>query len=365
MGRIRKLDEKAVKQYIAEHGLQAARAHFRTSYNKLYTIIGDTALRRPYQDAHTLRRDLKKFEYNIPLLAKYYAVHYGTVYGWMQRHGIKAPKTPWTKADDLYLRNNIFDKSNSDIAKYLGRSVLAVQNRAHELRLTFKRMLGYLTRDVMYEWGVTQSWLGSAREKFGLPHTKHSSKHVSYDPIALWEWLEAGNVLRLEYDKIHPRFFDLRQLHKDAQRIFVSRAELAEMGFPRESNPCRYLLNKIPHLYMHPEFGYIYRRADIKEHFIAYRWAGNYRATPDQWWYQEIIDECAERFVTTAAFQYSINVTKDICIRHPLKPRQFYRGLYPRADVLRYLQHRRLDSVEALQRLAEYEETELRCASNR
>lgn len=358
------IDTKELKAYIAEHGIKAARDHFKTSYDRIYRIIGDPGIRRPYLDPAVLRRDLRKFEYNIPLLARYYGKHAATIYDWMRKHGIKPKTPPWSKADDQYLQDHVYEHSIARIAKHLGRTSSSVQNRMHTLGITTKRWLGYVVEDIAQEWGVDRTWVDMARHKHGLPYKKHDF-NISYDPEAVWQWLEAGNVLRLEYDRIDKSFFDLRQLHRDAQKIFVSRIELAAMGYYRESATARKLLRIIPHVFLHREHGYYYRRDEIFEHMVAHRWCGNYQATPDQWWYQEIINECARRYVTAAAAKYSIDATYEFSANHRLAPKQVHRGLYDRSEMVRYLSARRNDSARCLERLAEYEEAELRCTTHR
>jgi transposase len=365
MARKAHFDEKELKVYVAEHGVKAARDHYKTSYERIYRIIGDPGIRRPYLDPTTLRRDLRRFEYNVRLLARYYDVHYATVYDWLRVHNIRSSKPNWSKADDAYIKEHAFDRSVSSIAKHLGRSRLAVQNRYHLLGLTVKRMLGYRIEDIAADWGVPHAWIEQARRKHGLPYRKHASKNISYDPEAVWQWLEDGHVLRLDFDTIDKRHYDLRQLYKEARKIFVTRKELFEMGYTRESNTSRKLLKLVQPIYLHGTEGYVYRRSDIFEHMVAHRWSGNPRATKDQWWYQEIIDECARRYVTSQALRYAIQAGRDISINHPLEPKQVHFGLYDRASVIRYLQARRSDAALTVRRLAEYEEIELRCTSNR
>lgn len=323
-----------IREYARNHTQQQTRKHFGITRKQLLHAIGDITLRKPWHDPDVFATDLRKFKNNVPLLAKYYGVSESSVYGRKRRMGMPNLRKAWGKKHDSYIVMHIHTKSAAEIGKHLKRTARAVYERAKNLGITYKSAMGYTNTMLASDLQTSTSQISTWTEKNGLPYEQHSSGHRSYDVEAVYQWLEAGNILRL--GNIEHCSEDYQAMHAQAMKDYVGALELETYGFIATAHAQALKQFVVGRMW---GFGNVYKRSDIYDYLTLWVPSMKVKPLPDETWFAGLIAAFHSQYIKTselAAMIYRDTVAGGLYrqgLPRPVKP-----GIHSRAEVIAWLQ---------------------------
>lgn len=144
-------------------------------------------------------------------LAQWLGVTPSAIKKWAQQLGVSRNSDPrWTQEEMDYLEKNLFKMSSKDIAKHLGRTVIAVRAKTNRLSLYRTHIDGYTKADLALGLGIRdhhkiEKWIerGWIKGK-KLPISEYATRQP---------WLFTAKAIR-DFIIAHPEEIDLRRVEK-------------------------------------------------------------------------------------------------------------------------------------------------------
>lgn len=144
-------------------------------------------------------------------LARWLGVPPGAIKKWAQKLGVSRNSDPrWTQEEIEYLEKNLLKMTSKDIAKRLGRTVIAVQAKALRLNLYKSNLDGYTKADLALGLGIRdhhkiEKWIDRGWIKGKkLPISEYATRQP---------WVFTAKAIR-DFIIAHPGEIDLRRVEK-------------------------------------------------------------------------------------------------------------------------------------------------------
>lgn len=237
-------------------------------------------------------------------MAEEFGCNIDTVYTWLNKFDMVVHYRPWTEKEERYLQFMAFQEPWPVIAEKLGRTIASVQLRTKKLGLKSRTMVGYTIEHIANDVHMTREQVRVWHNQLGLKlSTVKTTKLITVNPIDFYEWLQAGNIFRIE--DISKCAHWLKELHAIAMQEYITNKEINSyttkvMDYAaRQEWPGRVVPQ--PLLYINRNsIGNVYRRAEVYEWLTHYRYTLPRRITasmPNYLWWRDFANDWDYKYI--------------------------------------------------------------------
>ena len=237
-------------------------------------------------------------------MAEEFGCNIDTVYTWLNKFDMVVHYRPWTEKEERYLQFMAFQEPWPVIAEKIGRTIASVQLRTKKLGLKSRTMVGYTIEHIANDVHMTREQVRVWHNQLGLKlSTVKTTKLITVNPIDFYEWLQAGNIFRIE--DISKCAHWLKELHASAMQEYITNREINSyttkvMDYAaRQEWPERVVPQ--PLLYINRNsIGNVYRRAEVYEWLKHYRYTLPRRITasmPNYLWWRDFANDWDYKYI--------------------------------------------------------------------
>lgn len=257
------------------------------------------------------------------------------IYWYMKKYGLTARNHHWTTQEDNYIRFHAYHKSHKSIAKHLGVSLSVLKARYNYLGLRMYNCVSYSTQQFARDCGMATHNLSHLWRERMMPH-KRINTRIVLDYLDVMQWLEDGNILRLDPSTMSEQF---KEIYEQARKNYICTDELRSIAAWRADQ-----LVDVPTAVCRIDTGWVYKRSDIfaylaLHYFLLYARASSAFA-------EEIKAYTLAHYVTSAQLHaYHERLVQDLWRERERndfpKPLRTRPNVFERAAVLAWLRERR------------------------
>lgn len=237
-------------------------------------------------------------------MAAEFGCNIDTVYTWLGKFDMVVRNKPWTAQEEKYLQFMAFQEPWPVVAEKLGRTIASVQVRAKRLGLKSRAMVGYTIEHIASDVHMDPTQIRLWHQQLGLKlSTVKTTKLITVNPVDFYEWLQAGNIFRIE--DISKCAHWLKELHASAMQEYITTKEIYSyttkvMDYAaRQEWPGRVVPQPLVYIQRNG-IGMVYKRAEVYEWLKHYRYTLPRRITntmPNYLWWRDFANEWDYKYI--------------------------------------------------------------------